>query len=222
MSKYIAPDLQRTAFTCPHCSVLTSQFAAEVNREWAGTGPADRVMDAFSTTTCMDCGHDVIWIRHFDGYCNEWRFRMVYPQGSTYPVAHGDMPADIKADFDEAAAVCATSHRSACALLRLAIQNLCERHLGKSGGINKMIGQLVGDGLPPSIQQALDVVRVVGNEALHGGEMNIKDDPETAEALFKLVNMIIEDRIARPAQIASLYESLPKSKREGIENRDHG
>lgn len=78
--------------------------------------------------------------------------------------------------------------------------------------------------LPYDIQQALDIVRVVGNDAVHPGKLDLKDDLKTVETLFQLVNLISETMITHPKkaeQIDSLYKSIiPKEKREWILERD--
>lgn len=94
-------------------------------------------------------------------------------------------------------------------------------HLGQPGeNLNNEIAALVEAGLPVEVQQSLDSVRVIGNESVHPGEMVMDDDVETAEALFALLNVIVEDRIAKPKMIRSLYEKLPEGKRKAIEERD--
>jgi hypothetical protein len=93
--------------------------------------------------------------------------------------------------------------------------------LGQKGkNINDDIAALVKLGLPLKIQQALDVVRVVGNESVHPGELNVKDDQETVQALFELINLICEDRLSEPRRIDHLYRTLPKAKLDQIANRD--
>lgn len=112
------------------------------------------------------------------------------------------------------------SPRGAAALLRLAIQKLCA-HLGAGGkNINDDIGNLVKKGLPVKIQQALDIVRVTGNEAVHPGELDLKDDVETVESLFRLTNIIAQEMISNPKDIDELYSKLPSSKLDGIKKRD--
>ncbi len=112
------------------------------------------------------------------------------------------------------------SPRSSAALLRLAIQKICIE-LGLPGkNLNDDIGELVKQGLPVRIQQSLDIVRVVGNEQVHPGVLDVRDDPGVAMMLFELVNLIVDDRIASPKRIAALYAKLPEEKRQGIEKRD--
>lgn len=70
------------------------------------------------------------------------------------------------------------------------------------------------------IQQALDVVRVVGNNAVHPGELTEEDISDVAISLFDLLNAIVEDRIARPKALEALYERLPEGARNAIAKRD--
>ena len=94
-------------------------------------------------------------------------------------------------------------------------------HLGGTGvKLNDDIGRLVQAGLPVQIQQALDVVRVIGNNAVHPGEISIDDNPDIAQALFGLINVIVENRIAEPKRIEALYASLPHGALNAIERRD--
>jgi len=139
------------------------------------------------------------------------------------PPPHEFMPKIVEKDYIEAQAVLLISPKSAAALCRLAIQKLC-KYLGEKGqNINYDVGELVKKGLPIHIQQALDIVRVVGNEAVHPGEINFEDDREVAKELFGLINDIVDDRIGkvkRQERIREIYERLPQSKRDGISERD--
>jgi hypothetical protein len=132
-----------------------------------------------------------------------------------------DMPDTVKADYLEAREIAAKSPRGAAALLRLAIQKLASSlDEKKANNLNDNIANLVKQGLPPKVREALDVVRVIGNEAVHPGVIDLKDDINTATALFKLVNIIVERMITEPDEVDALYASLPTSKREAIEKRD--
>ena len=70
------------------------------------------------------------------------------------------------------------------------------------------------------VQQALDIVRVVGNEAVHPGTMDLKDDRETAAKLFGLVNRIAYDTITHPKDLKKLMADLPSDKVAAIAKRD--
>ena len=75
--------------------------------------------------------------------------------------------------------------------------------------------------MPQSVQQALDIVRVLGNKAVHPGQIAFDvDDKRTAIALMKLVNMITERMISEPKEINSMFEQLPDSIKTSIEKRD--
>jgi len=129
------------------------------------------------------------------------------------------MPVEVQEDYEEAARIYVKSPRGAAALLRLSIQKLMS-HLGQSGkNINDDIAALVATGLPQKIQQALDVVRVTGNNAVHPGQLDA-NDIKVAEQLFPLVNVIVEYQISLPNRIQEMYDALPNGTRNAIEKRD--
>lgn len=145
----------------------------------------------------------------------------VWPRHSVAPPPTADLPAELREDFEEARLIAADSPRGAAALLRLVLQKLCPLVGASASNINDAIAELVRDGkVSPQIQQALDSVRVVGNEAVHPGEMDLRDDQETVLTLFRLINFIVEKTITEPKEIAQIYGSLPAAKLAGIANRD--
>ena len=86
-------------------------------------------------------------------------------------------------------------------------------HLGEGGKtLDANVQNLVQKGLSLPIQQALDTVRVVGKECVPPGELDLRDDAETAAALFDLANFIVEEMIAEPKAIKALYDKLPQGK----------
>jgi hypothetical protein len=94
-------------------------------------------------------------------------------------------------------------------------------HLGEKGKkIDDDIASLVKKGLDSRVQQALDVVRVIGNNAVHPGQIDLSDDRATAEKLFGLVNLIAEIMISQPKHVRSMFDSLPKAALEAIQRRD--
>ena len=159
---------------------------------------------------CYNCREVSVWI--FD--------RLVFPLPGEGPPPNEDLPADVRSDYDEASKILNISPRGSAALLRLAIQKLCVELGEKGKSIDDDIASLVKKGLSPMVQQALDVVRVIGNEAVHPGTLDLKDDKETATQLFGLVNIIAEQRISNPKHVQEVYNKLPESKRKAIEARD--
>ena len=159
---------------------------------------------------CCRCKNISVWI-----YDN-----LVYPQRGEAPPANPDLPDDIRRDYNEASHILGLSPRGAAALIRLAIQKLCKK-LGKPGkNLNDDIGALVKGGLDPRIQQALDIVRVIGNNAVHPGQIDLRDDRKTAESLFHFLNEIAEEMISKPKRVNQAYETLPENERKAIEKRD--
>ena len=209
--QYITPELDLAAFNCPHCHVYSQQDWFYLRGgDQPGAYGRQHGDERFRISYCARCGQNTIWYEE----------KIVFPQTSLVEPANPDLPEDIIHDYNEAASVINLSPRSAAALLRLAIQKLC-KVLGEPGkDINNDIKSLVQKGLPSKVQEALDSVRVIGNEAVHPGELDIKDNREIANKLFRLVNFITSKLITEPREIDDLYKSLPENKLEGIKNRD--
>jgi hypothetical protein len=159
---------------------------------------------------CYSCKAICVWVHD----------HIVYPEYKFPIKPNADLPDEIKTDFTEAAAILALSPRGSAALLRLCIQKLC-LVLGKRGrDLNADIAALVRDGLDERLQKALDIVRVIGNNAVHPGQMDLSDDMETASHLFRIVNMIADRMITQPRHIDELYDGLPQETRENIDQRN--
>jgi hypothetical protein len=162
---------------------------------------------------CFNCNKFAVWVHD----------RLVSPPELQGEEPNEDIPPDILQDFDEARSILNLSPRGAAALLRLAIQKLV-KHLGEKGvNINDDIASLVKQGLSPLVQKSLDVVRVVGNEAVHPGTIDLRDNRDVASALFRLVNVIAEQMISHPKHVNDLYDNVvPDSKKQQIAKRDAG
>jgi Domain of unknown function (DUF4145) len=199
----IAFMVNSTLYECQTCNLL-SLYQASIMAN-------DRHIDAIPNDQIGD-------------YIDEYgQGRWLYPtktETSDIPNPSPDMPDDLVNDYEEAKNVFPYSPKASAALLRLVLQKLL-RHLGQGGkNINDDIKALVKQGLPIRVQQALDSVRVIGNEAVHPGQINLNDNPEIAQALFKLINFIVDDMITRPREIQEIYNILPEEKRKQIEIRD--
>ena len=217
------PALDKSAFECPHCDAYAQQrweplLAKTSMRTPAGGVTSGHVATDVKRAKCEACGLHSLWLVNYrDGAVGN----LIWPGGkTTTPQPHTDMPADVQIDFNEARLIAGTSPRGAAALLRLAIQKLMP-HLGaKSGNLNEDIALLVKHGLPVLIQQAMDVVRVTGNNAVHPGEIVFDDTNDTANALFEFINLIVDNRIAEPARINKVFGSLPNGALSAISKRD--
>jgi hypothetical protein len=144
--------------------------------------PYSYIVNNLYLSECYNCKKFAVWVHD----------RLVHPTASTAPPVNQDMPPDVLRDYEEAGRIAAESPRGAAALLRLAIQKICAELGGKGEKIDDDIASLVKKGLSPLVQKALDAVRVIGNEAVHPGTLDLKDDRDTAIKLFKLVNIIAE------------------------------
>ena len=160
---------------------------------------------------CFNCNAISVWI-----YDN-----LIYPRETEVPPPNPYLPKDIKKDYLEAGSILDMSPRGAAALIRLAIQKLCQEILEQSSGnLNRDIKTLVAQGLDSDLQKAFDYVRVIGNNAIHPGQLDLSDDKATAENLLKLLNLIAEKMISWPKQVEELYSTLPEKALKAIENRD--
>lgn len=164
----------------------------------------------FSVCEEASCGKAALWIHD----------KLIIPSNDISHEPNEDMPDAVKAIYNEAREVHKSSPRAAAALLRLCCELVCEYLVAQGKDLNAKIGDLVSRGLDTSIQQALDYVRVVGNDAVHPGQITQKDNNETAEALFILLNEIVAEMISKPKQMESLYSKLPEAIRDSIAKRD--
>ena len=258
MSRVVQPSVCETAFSCPHCSALTTQYwhalyAAEIEKSdklplvlrdkhkrnvldnhelnevqkrqmlefFEMVSPGLPLIDEnegkygqrvhnLHLSKCYNCKNLAVWQHE----------KLLSPatKGGVQP--NPDLPDDVARDFEEAREIVNLSPRGAAALLRLCVQKLC-KHLGEPGkSIDADIASLVSKGLNPLVQQALDIVRVIGNESVHPGTLDLKDDTDTALRLFDLVNAIVEQMISHPKVVSQMYAKPPESKRKAIQARD--
>lgn len=159
---------------------------------------------------CFNCKEMSVWVHD----------KIVYPNIRINVRPNTDLSAVIQKLFNEARDIVDISPRGSAAILRLCVQHLC-KDLGESGkNIDKDISSLVSKGLNPMVQKSLDIVRVIGNEAVHPGEIDLDDNREVSIHLFGLINLICDQMITHPKQVNEMYNGLPGGKLEGIEKRN--
>ena len=241
------PKHMAEKFKCPHCGILSQQLW--LNDELLSSG-ANSIVSRFyydyrlriaslkqdavaefmnnlapvnvkelrnlipsklSIGNCLACKEVTLWVNG----------AIVYPKKSSMSLPNTDLNDDIKNLYMEAASIFNESPRGATALLRLCLQKLLKQ-IGKKGeNINSDIKELVSEGLSPKIQQGLDLLRVVGNNAVHPGQIDLDDNSEVALKLFHIFNFIAEELISKPKELESLYaEIIPAETKEHIKQRD--
>lgn len=209
--KHIKPEPDKDSFNCPLCNVHAHQIWGDILTNASIDGSGWYHMPDFKGALCNRCKEVSIWKSN----------KLIYPDNPNMPLPNEDLETDIKLDYNEAASIVEKSPRAAAALLRLAIEKLCKQQLGEKGkDLDECIGNLVKNGLPTQIKEALDVVRVIGNESVHPGQINLNDNKDIAYKLFELVNIITQTMITQPKEIKKLHSSLPKDKLESISKRD--
>jgi hypothetical protein len=175
-----------------------------------GTARLDNSVSNLHLSKCYNCSKIAVWV--YD--------RLLFPSVKAGVLPNPDLPDNILRDFEEARDIVNQSPRGSAALLRLCVQKLCI-HLGEKGkSIDADIASLVTKGLNPLVHKSLDIVRVIGNESVHPGELDLNDDRDTALRLFDLVNSIADQMISHPKAVEEMYQKLPENKRKSIEQRD--
>lgn len=241
------PKFGSQKFQCPHCQVISQQqwfdesnasgtikkiinhifydyrtqirdyqqdaivdFISTIDKAFA-RDIRNFIPSRFSIATCTSCKDISLWVDR----------EIVYPKKTSINPPNEDIDEDIKSLYQEAAIIFNDSPKGSTALLRLALQKLLKQ-VGKSGNnINGDIKELVADGLSPKIQQALDLLRVVGNNAVHPGQINLDDNSKIAFKLFQILNFIADELITKPKDLKSLYSDIvPEQTQEHIKQRD--
>ncbi|EEW9940061.1 DUF4145 domain-containing protein [Campylobacter jejuni] len=219
---YEKPEINKNAFNCPFCRVYAKidfinfeLLAEEIYSKIRKIKHAyhekefekiENMITIYSQVApilsiCHKCNKTAIWI---DG-------KIIYPKPRLTPMPNKDLDEDLKLDYEEASNIVQDSPRSACALLRLVLQKLLI-NLGKDKNINNAIKNLIDKKeIDGKLQKALDSVRVIGNSAIHPNELDLKDDIDTALAMFHIINYIADRMISSVKKIDEIYNILPEN-----------
>lgn len=225
--KYYPPVHATGHFHCPHCGVHAEQKwshlqavgdcytkrQSTVIRESKIRSVAhitSMLPETWTMSACEHCRVLAIW----------YEDKMIYPKKIMVDTPNSDLNEDIQNDYLEAANVFNDSPRASAALLRLALQKLCKQLGEKGKDINTDIKKLVEDGLNSRVQKALDSLRIIGNNGVHPGEINLKEEPEKVLKLFEIINFIAEKMITDEKEMNAFYDELPESSKEAVKKRD--
>ena len=224
MSKVYPPEFGKKSFSCPFCGVFAGQSWNKI-----GTGKKSFTINDlvlvelpnYVSSQCFHCKEIALWV-------NE---RLVYPlfpvvkqvaPPPEIPNPNSDLNKHIRKIYNEARKIANVSPNGACALLRLALEMLCES-LGAKGDnledktLRGKIKFIVKEkGLDPELEHAFHIVRIVGNEVIHAGQTDLKDNKEIAIKLFDIINIIAEDLITKKKNIKKLYAEVTKPKEKKV------
>lgn len=250
------PSINKSAFTCPHCSAYSRQAWFQCGVEEISEPPQKEIdsNQAFEALKKMQSGSSSVtsglaslalvlknspsidsgvaissrrfrnvWVSQCDS-CENFDIwlhnRMVYPSKIDVTSAHPDTPEEILPDYNEAAQLFSISPRASAAILRLSLEKLL-KHIGLKGDdINRNIANLVDLGINEELQRSMDILRILGNESVHHGTINLNEDTTTANKLFLIFNLIVEKTITNKNMLAEIYDKLPENKVNGIHIRD--
>jgi len=204
---YLKPGFQEDSFTCPHCNCFSQHKWRRISlRNGEEEAPFQWI-----TSWCLCC----------QKYCFWENGSLVWPLKSGVPDPTDGCPKLIQSVYNEARQVFPYSPRSSAALLRLAIQMICMEKGLPGENLNQDIKALVGQNLPVQIQQSLDLLRVVGNNAVHPGQIDIEENKDNIEKFFGLVNLVVDVLLVQPAKINAMFDMLvPQAQKKQIEVRD--
>lgn len=222
MSKIIPPNFKGESFSCPHCGAFSQMTWDLLLYSSRRIGYYD---SNFWHVICASCKQPHIWMQT-DNYIQELdethnSGELIYPVITIVPLPSEDMPDNIKKDYLEAASIYQKSPRGAVALLRLGLQKLCVHLGGKGDNINNDLAALAKDELiSKKLIKSADIIRIVGNNAVHPGTISDDDFDDVSLKLFKLINMIVQQGITEPREVDDTFSTMPESARKAAEDRD--
>lgn len=227
--KYIKPEFLKKSFNCPYCGNLAQQewldilslgkiqmvkeylLGGKPRRKYKPVYISHDIEHVIKFSICQNCKEAAVW------YGGE----LIYPLIPTHslPEPHKDLPDELREDYEEARRVFIESPRSAAALLRLIVEKLVELSGGKGKNLTERIHHLFKEKrLPKDIARALHIVRLIGNNAVHPGSLDVNDNVNIVLKLFTVVNIIAEYLLEKGnSTIEELYESLPDDKKKLID-----
>lgn len=241
---YSPPQIDSPRFSCPACSALASQEWKRIIYQPMGWGkstgylsifdisPADEeylnpeqeIGTEWSASRCAACGNHSLWIGD----------RLAYPMPSSdelgVPEPNSDLPKPVKELYLEAAAVLPHSKRASAALCRAALEMLA-KHL--TPNLDKKVqldGRLIAltKGESTGLDKLLQVIRHVGNKALHGADesdnsvtafLHDSSTPQIAGLFFVALNDLAYEHITRARLQQEAYDALPQGVRANFETK---
>ena len=206
---------------CPHCGVKSQQkYLNKIYGSYESyvapksTPNEGHIQSRYKTSLqglnsiqCGSCGNYSI-------YHNG---KMIYPIDSSVSKPNEDMPSNVKKVYYEAKTVLNISPKSACALLRLALEILMNELDINGRTLNDKINNYCNDfDSNNRLIKAFHLVRIVGNETVHPGTIDIDDNEDIARAMFEILNEIVNETITKKKKLDAIFDYLPNEKTNQI------
>lgn len=228
------------AIRCPHCNIVAQQEWYQVKfterlveGDYYNNPQLDSYYEVIEGTGAFVYGESIVRENKILAFCmchscenySLWANRkLVHPPKSIVKRPSEFMPDDVKEVYQEASSVFEHSPRAASALLRLALERLLPQVGAEKDSINNMIAQLAREKkIMKKTKEAMDSLRIIGNDAVHVGEMIFdkdRDEKKVALSLFRLLNRIVNETIESENELQEIYNGLPENKLNGIKQRD--
>lgn len=204
---------------CPHCHKETGWNSKEIH------GSVAAHKQAVIYNTCQICGgtsYDLCIPDEKNKYVCHFPLIRLWPISTpaVIPPPNPDMPEKCMDIYNEAALVFTYSHRAAAALLRLCLQLLLTEAKIEGKTIDQQIQNLIKSGEDPMSVLCMDICRILGNESVHPGTINLNEDTDTAAILFMFINMATDRLFTAKRKIDAILQKLPEGARKALEDRN--
>ncbi|WP_420636249.1 DUF4145 domain-containing protein [Candidatus Palauibacter sp.] len=231
------PQLHKTIFRCPTCSIMAQMQWVGLSLATVSAGRKSEYLNniaigidrSFFAAFCQAKGCVSIWMTQKDTKRVERETdvtpitnRMIYPRTNAAPPPPNDLPESAKLLYVEAGNVMADSPRAAAALLRMCTEDII-KGLSKNQDVDKLLPTKAtlyqhieflrkNDELWPGgvIDTGLDALRFIGNDAVHSTEIRGDDDRGTVEGLFRVILMITDALITRRREVHEFEQLIAK------------
>jgi hypothetical protein len=153
---------------------------------------------------CFSCNGVSVWVA----------------DGLIHPASHAeiepvlDLPEEAQLYYNEAAKIVDVSPPAAAAWLRVCVQKLTLALGGSGKNLTVDLSALGRRGLDARVIRAFEVLRVIGTDAVAPGQLDLRDDRETALRLFQLIDLMVSTLIRQPKLMDSIFDNLESLKRE--------
>ena len=210
----MARFLPENKVTCPHCGVAVKLVAAETFNVSAANGlsipDAFRVDHAVPTllllSRCPACDRSIIQAVH-----HGVEF-FVAPRVPFRRALHGDVPAPLREDFNQALLVLHDSPMASAALSRRCLQTLLALQGAKTKDLIDQIAEIEPQ-LPSYVQSSMDHIRQLGNISAHAkqskatGEI-VSVEPGEADWMLQLLEDLFDHFYTKPSEAKAKKAAL--------------